>query len=183
MGATGYHVPAGQSRKTSAVQYLTDDCHVTVHYAAVRGSVVYAAFSRPETPDVVEAMVCLTWTSTRDYFNFTIKLVHEEMGPYDCDAPAKLLNMLTPLPYGPVDPDGHDYTHAWRARCRATIEKRAEAKRVKAGATIRLATPLEFSDGVERDTFTYEKGSQFVAGDGVRVRITKWRDREFSVVA
>jgi len=174
MGAVGYHVPANQTRKQSAVEYLTKDCNTTVHYASAKGNVVYIAYSTETEPDVVSAVVCLTWANNRDYYNFTIKLVDENMGPNDCDAPGRLLAMLTPT--------DNDYANEWRKDCRNLIDRRRATNKVKAGTTIRLTESLSFSDGVDRDTFTYVKGSKFRSADGYTVTVRRWRDRPFTIV-
>jgi len=179
MGSTSYNVPDGQSRKDSAVDYFTNDAGWVVHHASTKGRVVYAACSvRPNRtdfdPNEIFGVVALTSQNKADYYNFTIKVMTDTMGPGYGDCPAKILDMLTPT--------DNEFANSWRAACRALHRQRAEARKVKTATKIRLAEPLSFTDGVDRDTFTYLSGSKFLDRDGVPVTITRWRDRDFTII-
>ena len=69
----------------------------------------------------------------------------------------------------------------WRKRCRDYHAKRKGAAKVKAGAKVRFAQALRFTDGSERSEFEFVKGSTFRSGYG-RFRISNWRDLAFEVV-
>lgn len=113
---------------------------------------------------------------SRDYYNFTYKFIDEGMGPSESECPKAILDLLDPEPL-------NDYSANWRARCRANLEKSAEARKVKGGDRVRFAEPMEFTDGVKRDTFRFVSHSTFVADDGVTVRVTRWRNRAFEVLS
>jgi len=175
MGSLSYHTETGSTVKQNITDYLVKDCGITILDLAVRGSTGYAACTNPDHPEYgTFALVCLTSNRRSEYHNFNIKIVGEEMGPCESACPARILDLLT-------DTDV-EYALAWRKECRANLVKIAEAKKVKPGTCIRLAQPLQFTDGVERDTFTFMKNSTFLAGHSL-VRITRWRERAFEVVS
>lgn len=176
MGSVSYNVPDGTTTKQGIHDYLTRDCQAEVIDLGVKGSVGYYV-ARDRRGDVF-AGVALTFRSS-GYHNFGIKLVDETMGPAEHDPPARVLATIErEVPEPP-----NEYAAAWRRDCHALAAKRAEARKVKPGTVIRLTTPLPFSDGVERDTFRFEKGSRFTSvRDGIPVQVTRWRDRDFEVV-
>jgi len=98
------------------------------------------------------------------------KLVDESMGPYEKDAPIQILDLLS-------DPPVNEWAANWRAESR----RRAEAKKampvVRKGDTVRLSKPIKFTNGLEADTFQFERDYTFRAG-GVRVSLPKdWKTR------
>ena len=126
---------------------------------------------------------------TRDG-EFGYKDMSEHMGPYGCDGcPEKILKLLTPLP--PPDPtreyDGNKSAQEWRDRQFAIHARRKLAKRVKAGTTIRLNEKLRFGPLGEHDTFTKvdygRRRDVFRTPTGDYVRVSRWRDRPFEIIA
>lgn len=102
-----------------------------VYYAAVE-HVVKATGARE-----VWALVCLVHYNPRDRegYIFGYKDQTESMGPYDCDCPVSILDLLTPT--------DSDYAKEWRERCRA----RANKVPPRAGQTIVFDQPVSFSNG------------------------------------
>lgn len=176
MGSVSYHVPTGVTTKQAITDYLTDDCRGEVIDLAVKGSTGYAVV-KVSSGEVI-GVVALTSRRSSDYYNFSIKLVDESMGPVHTDAPARILDLLDKLA-----PNPEGYAAEWRESCRKTLARRAEARKVKPGTTIRLTEALAFTDGRERDTFTLLKGSTFRSADGITVRVSRWRDRSYEVVS
>jgi hypothetical protein len=123
----------------------------------------------------ITAFVILVDRRSRDYFNYGHKDQTWDLGPTETKCPDRLLDLLPEPP--------NEWAEAWVRECRAYNRQVKTNRRVKPGQTVRLAAPLSFTDGVERDTFTYEGGSNFRSSDGVRVRITRWRERPFALVA
>lgn len=140
----------------------------TVFYAAVQNNET-ASYAPGET----WAMVVLMWRGRGD-FNFTYKEMSETMGPGDHDAPANVLDALTPT--------DNEWANEWRQACREKIAKKAAAPKVKPGDTVRFERPFSFSDGVDRDTFTVVQRSTLRGQDGTLVRIPNWRRQAFTVV-
>ena len=109
-----------------------------VYYAAVE-QVRIATGARE-----VWAAICLVRYNPRDRegYIFGYKDMEELMGPYECDCPAPILDLLTPT----------DAQHAlqWRARCRENAAaRRAKAAQPspRAGQVIVFDEPLSFADG------------------------------------
>lgn len=143
----------------------------------------------------VSAMVCLVdLRKSKDGYNFGYKDMDEFMGPCASDCPADILALLTPLT---IDEDGDrrdslTAAREWRARCEQNLQRRKLAKSLKHGTVIALSTPLRFTDGVERAKFRVikvpgcgkRKGKVYFQAieDGVTVKISNWRSREFTVV-
>lgn len=110
-------------------------------------------------------------------------IYYKEMGetalPYYYDAPKKLLDKLDAL-----FPPFNDNAKAWRDACRAKATKKKSAK-LSIGDVVKFATPMQFGALFSEDTFTYESyigRDAFRATNGVLCRITKWKQREFTVV-
>lgn len=92
----------------------------------------------------------------RDVFDFGYKDMSESMGPVEARCPKRLIAAASPLRH--PDPAGErNYAARWRQKC---LDRRAaEAKRKAAlvhGASIRLAQPINFTDGYQGDRFTVE---------------------------
>jgi hypothetical protein len=92
----------------------------------------------------VWAVICLVRYDPRDPegYIFGYKDMDEAMGPYECDCPESILDLLTPT--------DRQYALQWRARCRenaAARHARAKKPSPRAGRTIIFDEPLAFSDG------------------------------------
>ena len=81
-------------------------------YITERGSTVYAVgwSDAPDRERRYFGVICLT--SRRNGY-FAYKDMTEDMGPYQCDAPVKMLDMLDRLA---PNPTGH--AAEWRKKCR-----------------------------------------------------------------
>ena len=127
--------------------YARPDSTVRVLKSALVGlRTYYAAVEHLTTGGErsVFAVVCLVRYNPRDRegYVFGYKDMEESMGPYECDCPAQILDLLTPT----------DAQHAlqWRARCRENAAaRRAKAAKPspRAGQVIVFDEPLSFSDG------------------------------------
>lgn len=81
------------------------------------GSTYYAALrvTNKETGNIeITAEVVLTRTDSREYFNFGMKSISEDMGPAEDRCPASILKLLSPT--------DNEYAIDWRERCRKNIE-------------------------------------------------------------
>ena len=92
----------------------------------------------------VWAAICLIRYNPRDRegYIFGYNDMEESMGPYECDCPASILDLLTPTDAQQALP--------WRARCRENaVARRAKAAkpRPRAGQVIVFDEPLSFTDG------------------------------------
>lgn len=145
----------------------------TVLADATIGGTYYAAVREDETGEVW-ALVCLTRWVPRDYHNYGWKSMDERMGPNEAQAPAKVLDLLTPT--------DSEYALAWRERCRAHLARKAAAAKVRKGDLVRFAQPIEFADdAVHTELEFIERNTFRVTGHG-RYRIPGWRTRSYEVV-
>ncbi len=155
-------------------------------YRVLRSALVamrryYAAVERIEKPSgerSVFAIVCLVDYSPRnkDGHVFGYKDMAETVGLDEVDCPAAILDLLTPT--------DSKWAKEWRQNCRARLAK----PKPKAGQTLVLATPLQFSDGetlsrfrvVER-TRRNRKRIVFRGDNGGDYRIGNLRDLEYTL--
>jgi hypothetical protein len=62
-------------------------------------------------------------TKHRGMSEFCVKEITEDMGPYQCNAPAKMLDLLDKLAPNPTG-----YAAKWRESCRANLKAKPKAK-------------------------------------------------------
>lgn len=121
-----------------------------VEYLSKRGTTWYVAFSFEVCrPSLVENPLQKCTTAgivlTKRYAGeWGYKTLDETAGPYQFDAPLKLLDLLSET----------DNTHAleWRQACRDRAVLRAKIRSIKDGDRIKLDSPLDFGS-FEEDTF------------------------------
>ena len=125
------------------------------------------------------AGVCLVKYNKRasDGMIFGYKDLSENMGPCEDHCPAKILDLL--------DPTTHEYALDWRKRCRANLARRAR-KLPKGGDVIIFANDIRFTDGSVGRRFLFEQQNRRVTftncANGLRYRISRWKDRDWSLV-
>ena len=86
----------------------------------------------------VFALVCLL-AYKRDHFNFGYKDMDETMGPYECDCPERILDLLTDTDY--------ETAGRWRETCRENLDKGKVVSALTPGTVIEFAAGLTFSNG------------------------------------
>lgn len=196
MGWLYYHRPKGETDREHFQREVLGERYRIVECATVN-NVFYAAVEALEggypREGVVTAFVALINRNGGDPHNFGYKDMDETCGPGDAEAPAKVLDALTPVEeaYGPVDehvPEfGANWAIQWRARCRRNLAKAAGRPKVRKGDTVKLAKPFTFADDVEADTFRLENGKRNYwtrLRDGRTVRLPKRaRWPEYEVLA
>lgn len=104
-------------------------------------NVAYIAYETKQKE--VIAIVCLLHRKN-GYFGY--KDMDETMGPFSYDAPAKLLNILTPTT--------NEWALQWRMKCQENLKKRKNRKKFSVGDTVKFEKPIYFGNGNEEDTFT-----------------------------
>lgn len=104
--------------------------HVSDKYEVLKdalvGSTWYAAIKNKETGEVF-ASIALTKIDNSDFCNFGVKWMDEECGPYHCDCPESILNLLSPTE--------NEWALRWRKDCR-------EAAKERKNKSILAAAPL-----------------------------------------
>lgn len=175
MGWTGLHRDKGQSDREFFEQEfpngLTQNGHILE--CATVGRAFYAAVRDHKDGNVWALIVLKQWG--KGYYNFTYKEMSDREGPVEASAPERILNLLSPT--------DSEYATEWRARCRETAERRAEARKVKPGTKVRFGRAFTFSNGERADLFEFVGRSTFRLPSGPRCRIPSWRDCAFTVVA
>ena len=171
MGSTGHYIGTDWSWNGNTKEYIDKTINsvgVThtwrVLHSETKGSVYYAAVERTHhaTGDRIVFAVVQPYSFYGKGWNreLIVKDQDETSGPYDCQASAKLLNLLTPT----------DYEHAnrWRADCRANLAKKKEKVNIEVGDILVFEEPFTFSHWGTADTFRvteWGKRKRFVALD------------------
>jgi len=137
--------------------------------------VAYGALRLP-TGDVIGLVYLIRW-APKDHYNFGHKAMSEDMGPFEYDCPARILDMLTPTDI--------EYSKEWRAKCRERLAARAARPKVSKGAHVRFEKPIPFMDGRSHSLFEWERGNTFrfvyPHGVGGRASIRKWRELPYAL--
>lgn len=163
MGWTWYHAteytksgrvsPSREIRKDARrhlfdYQEILDEAFVNrVYYAAIKDN----------RTDEVWALVCLTGTSTADYYNFGYKDMDEFMGPYNYDCPDRIIDLLTPT--------DNEWANRWREKCRERNRKSKAPnsfKNLPDGAIVEYTFTFDSKYHKRGDTVRLQKGKQHV---------------------
>ena len=142
-------------------KYNWEDEHLKVEVlkSSMVGSTYYAAvksFNKTNNFECVAAIVCLTSTNNKDYYNFAYKDMDETCGPYQCDCPKGILDLLSPTE--------NEYALEWRKQCYENIAKKRDPNgfnKLPVGTVIKVVMPF--------DTKYFRQGQE------VRLRkLNKW---------
>jgi hypothetical protein len=185
MGWTELDRVKGISNKVFFQEQVGGD-HLEIIDAAQAGSVCYMAARIPR--GVIGLIAQFHWVPNARHHlsehNFGYKVEEEIMGSYKTDCPERILDALSPLAEL-YDVDSAQFQHAkeWRESCwKAIFAKRAKPK-VKSGDVVRFSRTLQFTAGLEGDTFIFVKRSTFILGKHTQVQIPSWRQgRDYEVV-
>lgn len=180
MGWTSYHATHYKNgkidRKAECDAYFLEGLnrgHFDVLKSAMVGSTYYAAVKplkksggkdengnyiyvdMPKEEQKTFAVVFLTSTNMRDYYNFSYKDMCESMGPYECDCPKNILDLL-----GPTD---NECANEWRKVCYDRHINKKQSKtnstsRLPVGSVIKVTMPCITSLYKEGDVVTLTKG-------------------------
>ena len=128
MGWLEYHATHYKNGKVDRRAELDDKFNwedesrkIEVLKSSMVGSTYYAAvksFNKTNNFECVTAVVCLTSTNNKDYFNFAYKDMDESMGPCKYDCPKGILDLL--------DPTDYEYALNWRKACYENLEKKKD---------------------------------------------------------
>lgn len=163
MGWTSFRPEPGQTTDEIMRAEVDSDRHEIVASATARDA-WYAALR--ERSGEVWAMVVLVRRSRNE---FCYKDMTETMGPNACDAPAKVLDALTPTE--------NANALTWRAKCRERLAR----PKPKRGDRIRFPGQLRFSDGTQTDTLTLVERNTFTDAAGRRYNLPGWRDHAYTI--
>lgn len=158
MGWTWYHAseytksgrvsPSREIRK--AIKDGIGERQHVITDAFVKG--VYYAAVLDECDGTVWCCICMTSTTTTDYFNFGYKDMDEFMGPYNYDCPDRILDLLSPT--------DSEWANEWRRKCRENNRKGDGFKALPDGARAKWKCPPRMSGLDEGRIYTIRKGKQ-----------------------
>lgn len=106
----------------------------------------------PENERTTFAVIFLTSTNSRDYFNFSYKDMSENSGPYKCDCPKGILDLLSPT--------DNEYALEWRKKCRENIARRnslTSLNKLPTGTQIKVVMPFDTNHFKEGQIVILEK--------------------------
>ena len=86
----------------------------------------------------------------RDNGEWGYKAMDESMGPYEADAPRKLIKMLSPT--------SCEYANKWREKCLRSAS--LKSRKIVDGDIIEFSEPLSFTDGSTASKFRVVKEAQ-----------------------
>ena len=154
MGWTSYHATHYKNgridRKAEIDAMWNDDSSgkFIVLKSSMKGSTYYGAIKQKNTEKVF-AVVFLTSTDMKDYFNFSYKDMDETCGPYYFDCPKGILDLLTPT--------DSEYANAWRKRCYENIKAKKDPN-----ALANLPVESEIKVIMPCETMFYNKGDEVI---------------------
>jgi len=172
MGWTFTNRPKGTSDRDWFTAELGEGLDILATHSTFR--VFYAAVRNANT-DQVFALVALKQWNRDDYYNFGTKVMDETVGPCEAEAPAKILDLLTPT--------DSDWANEWRQKCWDNLAAKKAADKVTPGTVVTFDSPLNFGRWGQFDQFRFVKRTTFETLDGLRVRIPGWKGRNFTVTA
>jgi hypothetical protein len=129
------------------------------------GQVIYAAV---RSSDGQEVFGLVLLAERRDGVLYT-KSISEDMGPAEDRCPARILAQLT-------EPS-NDNAREWRKRCRARLGKPLPRR----GQTVIFIETLQFTNGDEHRTLTFQGGSRFRSADGKLYHVRSWRGLDYTM--
>ena len=139
--ATHYTAKGTIDRKAEIDEHFnwsSDKTAVEVVKSCMVGSTYYAALrvTDKETGSIeTTAEVVLTHTDSREYFNFGMKAISEDLGPAEDRCPASILKLLSPT--------DNEYAIDWRERCQKNIEAK---KRPHSLSKLPIGTTIRFTN-------------------------------------
>lgn len=204
MGWTGQHREPGKTdREFFEAEFCGDGrneilaCATVANGGGSEYNAVFYAAVRTVADGDVWGLVVLVHRRRADgegdaWFNFHYKSMSETTGPNEARCPARILDLLSPLPecdHGAAVGTlcGTCSAREWRADSRKAADQQARARKVKPGTVVRFPRPVKFQSGAELATFIFEARNTFRGGEsgyyGSRYRITGWRQMQFEVAA
>jgi hypothetical protein len=184
MGWLEYHASCYKNGKVdrkaemdSKYNWEDESRKVEVLKSSMVGSTYYAAVKMlNETTgyENVSAVVCLTSTNNKDYFNFAYKDMDETMGPFKYDCPKGILDLLTPTE--------NEYALQWRQACRDNLAAKKNPNsfnKLPVGTLIKVVMPFDtkyFKEGQEirllKRTKWGSNRTEWITMNGVACRFT-----------
>jgi len=111
--------------------------------------------------DYVVAIVCLIRHVPSDpLYSFGYKGMDENMGPFECDCPERILKLLSPLEdFCTPSPDrdgGYEWAKRWREECWENVAKRKRRPKLKVGDVVTFEREVSFRNGERHKSLRVE---------------------------
>lgn len=161
---------------TRLLTWETDTVRVRPLDLAIKLSVAYAAVETVQKDsghaEVWCAVILMRYSKVKDdRFPWGHKDLEESMGPYECDCPERILNLLTPT--------NNETARQWRLQCRERLNRPGMPA---AGTRVQFDVPIEFKNGAMLREFIVEacgRRRRLRGTDGALYRIprTFWKTR------
>lgn len=166
MGWTSYNAKFYKNgrvdRKAEIENNVIKNDNLKVLKSSMIGSTYYGAIEHIESKEVF-AVVILTSTNMKDYFNFSYKDMDETMEPYYYDCPKYILELLTPT--------DNRSANEWRKKCYENLRKKNDKNSLKnlpIGTRIKVTMPCDTSHYNQGDEVILEKEKKWSSNR------TKW---------
>lgn len=144
----------------------------STYYAAVKRT-KFATETEPEQSRIF-AVICLTSTNMKEYYNFSYKDMDESCGPGDCDCPKSILDLLPPT--------DNEWANEWRKACYENIAKKKNPNALNKlpwGSIIEWTTQYDLTSGRKAgDKIKLTKCA--IEGNGIRTKIY-WSDGYYRI--
>lgn len=181
MGWTGQFPPAHRDKKRWLTEEFTgqsDDFRWTLTDVSVKGNRAYGIYHQEDKKTGISLHETMVFLLSFKADEWCYKEMGETVHPYYYDCPKTLLDKIEAL-YPPFN----DNAMAWRAKCR---EHHAKQKvQLKDGDVVKFDRPLSFGWFTENTFTVVKQGAKvsFRAKNGILCSITKWRERDYQVIA
>jgi hypothetical protein len=181
MGWTSFRVSPSQKTVDLVISQInsvttTRSWEVVDH--SMRGNVFYGLVKRTKFDTNEVEYFAVVYLTSRRNGEFGYKDMDESMGPYYYDCPNRILNKLEVL-----SPNPSECAKKWRDTCRQ--KQSTKSVKIENGQTITFKNELNFRVFKENTFKVVKVGAKvrFIAMNGTRCQITKWKEREFTVSA
>lgn len=166
MGWSFMHRDKGMTdRDFFASEVLSPESEIVA--CSTKNNVFYAAVRSAQPSVGVWALVVLI-QRTKGHYNFGYKVMSEDDGPVEHNAPASVLDALSPTEV--------QWANQWRAKARAALARQQDRPVVKPGDLVTFNHPIAFSDGEKHVSLVFLGRTTFRAGSKI-YRIPRWRER------
>lgn len=155
MGWTEYHATHYKNGKVDRKAELDDKFNwedenrkIKVLKSSMVGSTYYAAvksLNKTNDFECVTAVVCLTSTNAKDYYNFAYKDMDESMGPYKYDCPKSILDLLAPTE--------NEYANEWRKQCYANLAAKKDKNSL---SKLPIGSKIKFTLNDEKEYIAFK---------------------------
>lgn len=181
MGWTGQYPPShGDKKKWLSDEFTSEnqDFRWSLTDIYLKGNQGYAIHHVEDRRTGITMHETLVFLFSFRKEEWSYKVMGESVHPYYYNAPKALLDKIDAL-FPPLN----DNAKLWRQKCRENSTK--QKAKLQDGQIVKFARTLDFR-AFQENVFTYLKRdgkTYFIARNGIKCQITKWKEREYEVLA